>query len=65
MDVLDVLQDNVEADCSQLGVVAYALTPCGHCRAKAVRLLDRRRASPRWLEDEWRFDSTHEHGGAS
>ena len=32
IDVFDVLEENPHADCFQLGIVAYALTPCPNCR---------------------------------
>ena len=39
MDVIKVLEKNPEADCSRLGVIGYALTPCETCRFYAARLL--------------------------
>ncbi len=30
--VIEVLDKNPQADCSQLGLVCYALSPCGNCR---------------------------------
>ena len=57
MDVIRVLEKNRDADCSQLGVVAYASTPCEHCRADSVRLLLDRHVAPAWLVEECRFDS--------
>ncbi len=57
MDVIKILQTNAQADAAQLGVVAYATTPCGHCREKSVRLLLDRHVAPGWLLDECRNDS--------
>lgn len=57
MDVVKVLEKNEEADCSHLGVAAYALTPCENCRGDAARLLYNRHAAPRWLIEECRYDS--------
>jgi len=60
MEVLDVLKVNPEADSSRLGVVVYALTPCGNCRAKAIRILLKQGAAPDWLRDECRYDANEE-----
>jgi hypothetical protein len=57
MDVIKVLEKNPEADCSRLGVISYALTPCQNCRFYAARLLHQQQVSPEWLRDECRFDS--------
>jgi len=57
MDVIQVLEANPAADCSQLGIAAYASTPCETCRFHAVRLLRQRLAAPDWLIKECRFDS--------
>jgi hypothetical protein len=57
MDVVKVCEENEQADCSQLGVVAYALQPCGMCRGRAAELLQKRNAAPSWLIDECGFDS--------
>lgn len=57
MDVVKVLEANPTADCSQLGVIAYATTPCGACRHWAARHLHKQHASPEWLVAECRFDS--------
>jgi hypothetical protein len=57
MEVSKVLEENPEADCSQWGVVCYALTPCESCRFATVRLLFDRHAAPEWLADECRYDS--------
>ncbi|MHB1556137.1 MAG: hypothetical protein ACYC61_01525 [Isosphaeraceae bacterium] len=57
MDVIEVLKVNPDADCSRLGVLAYALTPCENCRFHAARLLLDRRAAPEWLMEECRYDS--------
>ena len=57
MDVIKILENNPDADCSQLGVVAYASTPCESCRFDSVRLLHDRHVAPGWLIEECRFDS--------
>ncbi len=57
MNVTEVLENNPQADCSQLGVLAYALTPCGTCRYHAARLLHARDVVPSWLTAECRFDA--------
>ena len=56
MDIVKVCEENSEADCSQLGVVAYALTPCTLCRYYAAKLLHSRGVAPSWLTEECRFD---------
>ncbi len=55
--VVDLLEQNPEADCSELGVISYALNPCGHCRFAAAKVLIDRSIVPEWLVDECRFDS--------
>ena len=60
MDVIKVLEKNPEADCSRLGVIAYALTPCEKCRYDAARLLHQRQLAPEWLKHECRHDSGKE-----
>lgn len=60
MDVIKVLEANPDADCTQLGVIAYASTPCENCRADAARLLYRQHVAPRWLSLECPFDSSEE-----
>ncbi|QDV36411.1 hypothetical protein [Tautonia plasticadhaerens] len=60
MEVVDVLESNPEADGSRLGVVAYAETPCGNCRADAARLLLRQGVVPSWLAEELRHDACEE-----
>jgi hypothetical protein len=57
MAVVEVLEKNAEADCSRLGIVAYASTPCENCRFDAARLLLNQRVAPEWLKDECRHDS--------
>jgi hypothetical protein len=57
MDIVKVLEANPDADCSQLGVIAYALTPCENCRFHAARLLLDHRVAPGWLVEECRGDS--------
>jgi hypothetical protein len=57
MDVIKLLEKNSGADCSRLGVISYASTPCANCRLDAARLLYEQRVAPEWLNDECRFDS--------
>ncbi len=63
MDVNKVLEKNLEADCSRLGLIGYALTPCENCRCDSARLLLNKRAAPQWLTEECRHDSSEECGG--
>jgi hypothetical protein len=58
MDVIEVLKHNPYADRSQLGVVAYASTPCEMCRSTSVSLLHEQHVAPGWLTEECRFDSS-------
>jgi len=57
MDVVKVLEKNPGADCSRLGIIAYASTPCASCRFHAARFLMNQQAAPRWLEVECRNDA--------
>ncbi|GAC1465969.1 MAG: hypothetical protein NVSMB9_06050 [Isosphaeraceae bacterium] len=59
-NVIKVLEANPAADCSQLGVIAYASTPCELCRTDAARLLHQQHVAPGWLTEESRFDSHEE-----
>lgn len=56
-DAVNICKENDQADCSQLGLVAYALQPCGMCRGSAAELLHQRKVAPAWLTEECRFDS--------
>lgn len=58
MDVIEVLKTNPNADCSRLGVIAYASTPCENCRYYSARLLHNQHVAPEWLLEECRFDSS-------
>ena len=60
MDMVKVCESNSQADCSQLGVIAYALTPCTLCRYYAAKLLHSRGVAPSWLTEECRFDSNED-----
>ena len=60
LDVIKVLEENPESDASQLGVVAYASTPCESCRMYAVRCLHKQKVVPLWLAKECRFDSVED-----
>lgn len=55
-DLVYVLEENPEADSSQLAMVAYFHQPCSYCRQFAAALLKDRNAAPRWLMNECRFD---------
>jgi hypothetical protein len=57
MDVIKVLEQNSEADCSRLSVICYASTPCENCRFYAARLLLTQHAAPAWLKEECHYDS--------
>jgi hypothetical protein len=60
MDVVKVLEHNPRADCSQLGLISYALTPCENCRFYAARLLFDQQAAPEWLMEECQHDSAED-----
>lgn len=60
MDVIKVLENNPKADCSQLGLIAYASTPCENCRCSAARLLHDQHIAPKWLTEECQHDSGEE-----
>jgi hypothetical protein len=60
MDIIEILEKNPQADCSWLGLVTYASTPCENCRHDAARLLHSRRVAPAWLTEECRYDSAVE-----
>jgi hypothetical protein len=60
MNVIKILEKNREADCSQLGLISYALTPCANCRCDAARLLLNQRVAPEWLVAECRYDCGEE-----
>ncbi len=57
MELRKVLENNTNADSSQLAVLAYALTPCASCRFSAASLLHARNMAPSWLTEECQFDS--------
>ncbi|HBI43364.1 MAG TPA: hypothetical protein DDY78_10990 [Planctomycetales bacterium] len=59
-DVVEILEKNPKADCSQLGLVCYVVTPCGNCRFRSARLLLKQQAAPQWLMEECRHDSGKE-----
>lgn len=56
-DATKILEENPKADCSHLGVAAYALIPCSFCRYFAAKLLRDRQVAPPWLIEECQFDS--------
>jgi hypothetical protein len=60
MDVNKIFEKNLEADCSRLGLIGYALTPCENCRCDSARLLLKQQAAPQWLIEECRHDSSEE-----
>lgn len=55
--VIDALEANPSADRSELGIMAYAETPCEYCRWKAIKLLHDPLIAPEWLTEECRADS--------
>jgi hypothetical protein len=57
MDVIEIFENNANADPTQLGTIAYAATPCEICRRNAVRVLLRSQAAPAWMTEECRVDS--------
>jgi hypothetical protein len=57
MDIIKMLENNPSADCSQLGVVAYAQNPCASCRGDAGRLLYSRNVAPPWMVEECKYDA--------
>lgn len=56
MDVLNFLENNPEADSSQLGLIAYFHTPCAMCRSRAIERLVEERVAPDWLLAECQND---------
>ncbi len=59
-DVIKILKNNPNPDAPQLGVVAYASTPCGQCRMSAAQWLHKHQVAPDWLTKECRFDSVED-----
>lgn len=59
-EILEMLEENEEADPSALGLIIYANTPCQQCRVRAVRLLRDRTTLPDWMPDECRYDAEEE-----
>jgi hypothetical protein len=57
MDVLDLLVENPEADCFQLGLLSYYHNPCEICRWKAIKLLVEKQVAHDWLTEECKHDS--------
>ncbi len=57
MNVRKVLEQNPIADASRLGVIAYALNPCGACRFHAANVMRDRGALPDWAREECRHDA--------
>lgn len=57
MDVIRVLENNPDADCSQLAVMTYYVTPCQNCRFDAAQLLHEQKIAPQWLIEECRYDA--------
>jgi hypothetical protein len=60
MDIGKILKNNPIADCSKLGVIVYACTPCENCRFTALEQLKRQGVVPPWMMAESRFDSNEE-----
>ena len=57
MDTIKLLEENVEADISQLALICYIHNPCESCRADAVKLLQQEGLAPCWLIEEAVHDS--------
>jgi hypothetical protein len=60
LDAIKVLEKNPEADCSRLGVITYASTPCETCRFYAAQILLNQQVAPEWLNEECRHDSSED-----
>lgn len=60
MAVIGVLEDQPESHPSALGLIAYALTPCQNCRARAAEILIDEGIAPDWMWEECHFDSNEE-----
>jgi len=60
MDAVKVLESHPDADCSKLGPIVYAITPCSSCRYYAARLLHSRRIAPLWMVEECKYDSVED-----
>lgn len=56
-EVLDVLTENPDANCSKLAAIAYFHMPCGICRFRAVKRLAAQRVAPQWMMAECKHDS--------
>lgn len=56
MQGIDVLKENPAAECAQLGIITYVLTPCTNCRCHAAQLLLNQHAAPEWLIHECQHD---------
>jgi hypothetical protein len=59
-DLVHVLEENQQADCRELALIAYFHNPCSYCRYHAAELLRDRQAAPQWLIDECRWDANEE-----
>ena len=57
IELLHVLEENPNADSSQLGLIIYFQTPCELCRLRAVEQLREDGVVPEWLIRECRNDS--------
>ena len=60
MDVVHLLEQNVEADSSKLGLISYFHTPCQLCRYYAAQLLVDRKTAPAWLVEECNYDANED-----
>jgi hypothetical protein len=56
-DVIEVLENNPQSDCSELAVLTYASTPCQNCRYRSATLLRGQNVAPAWLIEECRYDA--------
>ena len=60
MDCVKVLEKHPEAECSKLGGIVYAKTPCSSCRFNAARLLHGKKVAPEWMVEECKYDSVED-----
>jgi hypothetical protein len=60
MDLIKIMKENTESDCSELAKRAYRWTPCGSCRNRSAKLLIGRKVAPAWLIDECQEDAVSE-----
>ncbi len=59
-DLLDIFEKPAGGEAARLMLFAYEHSPCGNCRARAVKALDKIDAVPAWMAQECRFDAMEE-----